>query len=178
MQTKSFIRESIQSYFSSFSQNIKSQEDINIMSKICEHPKIKTCQKIAFYISQLDEPNTGKVINQLLKMWKTIYVPTVKEKDLFFSELQKDTTFHKSTFGIYEPDNLEIYDEKIDIFFVPWRAFTLDGKRIWRGVWYYDRFFSQEKYKKSYKIGLCYSFQIVPDFPEDSWDVKMDEIIY
>jgi 5-formyltetrahydrofolate cyclo-ligase len=178
MQTKTFIRKSIKDKFSLFSSVKKEQESTDIMNKICEHQKIKTCQKIAIYISQSDELNTGEIIKQLLKMWKKIYVPIIKDKDLFFSEIQKDSSFHKSVLGIYEPDSSEIYDGEINVFLVPWRAFTLDGRRIWRGNGYYDRFFSQEKYKKSYKIGLCYSFQIVSNFLEDVWDIGMDEIIY
>ncbi|NUJ97650.1 5-formyltetrahydrofolate cyclo-ligase [Candidatus Gracilibacteria bacterium] len=178
MYTKTSIRKIIKENFLNYSSVSREQKDLHIMSKIFEHEKIKTCKKVALYISQADEPNTSKVISTFFEMGKNIYIPLIKDKNLFFGELKKGVKLKKGQYNILEPDIFDIYDGEIDIFLVPGRAFTYDGKRVGRGVGYYDKFFSGEKYKNAYKIGICYDFQIVPDFQEDTWDIKMDEIIF
>lgn len=61
------------------------------------------------------------------------------------------------------------------IILVPWRAFTLRGKRIGRGGGWYDRLF--RKYSQLYKIGVCFDWQIFPDLPQNEWDIFMDTVI-
>lgn len=75
-------------------------------------------------------------------------------------------------------DEYEIYDDTIDLFIIPGRAFSSLWKRLGRGKGYYDRFLVQKKYKKSKKIWIGYSFQIFPEIPTSSYDIDMDTIIY
>lgn len=60
-------------------------------------------------------------------------------------------------------------------FVIPARAMTMDGKRVGRGGGWYDA--SLADYPDAYKIGVCFDFQIFDDLPQDSWDVKMDEVV-
>jgi len=62
------------------------------------------------------------------------------------------------------------------VILVPWRAFTLSGKRIGRGGGWYDRFL--QEHPDFYTIGICFDCQIFPELPQDEWDVPMNEVIY
>ncbi len=65
---------------------------------------------------------------------------------------------------------------KEGVIFVPWRAFTLSGKRIGRGGWWYDKFLQEHPYFQA--VGVCFGCQIFPELPQDAWDITMNEVIY
>lgn len=62
------------------------------------------------------------------------------------------------------------------IILVPWRAFTISGKRIGRGWGWYDRFLRE--HPKFYSIGVCFGCQIFDDTPQDEWDIPMNTVCY
>ena len=62
------------------------------------------------------------------------------------------------------------------ILIVPWRAFTKEGKRIGRGTGYYDKLL--EKYPDTPTIGVCFICQVLRDIPEDSWDKRVNEVVF
>jgi 5-formyltetrahydrofolate cyclo-ligase len=59
---------------------------------------------------------------------------------------------------------------------VPGRAFTRDGRRIGRWSGYYDKLINQ--YPNSQTIGVCFRCQMFEKLPEDSWDKRMDEVVF
>ena len=65
----------------------------------------------------------------------------------------------------------------IDLAIIPGVAFTMDGKRLGRGKGYYDRLLSHPSFGDIYKLGICYSFQLLPELPTSSHDVSLDEIL-
>ena len=78
-------------------------------------------------------------------------------------------------FGIQEPVG-DVYQntESIDLAIVPGTAFDKAGNRMGRGKAFYDDFFTTIH---AYKIGICFSFQLVPSVPVDEKDISMDEVI-
>ena len=79
----------------------------------------------------------------------------------------------KGKFGILEPTSkVSLVDP--DLVVVPGLAFDLHLHRLGYGKGYYDRFL---KSTSSYKIGICFDFQIVEKIPNESHDQKMDEVI-
>ena len=54
-------------------------------------------------------------------------------------------------------------------------AFDREGHRLGRGKGYYDRFLS--RVPNIYKIGLCFSWQLVDSVPTDEHDIRMDETV-
>lgn len=62
------------------------------------------------------------------------------------------------------------------VILVPWRAFTKWGKRIGRWSGFYDRLLAKSPGLKS--IGICYSCQIFRDLPEDTWDKRVDMVVF
>ena len=61
------------------------------------------------------------------------------------------------------------------VILVPWRAFTLSGKRIGRGGGWYDRFLRE--HPQFFSIGICFYCQIFEDIPQDEWDQVVNDII-
>ncbi len=86
--------------------------------------------------------------------------------------------WQKSGFGFFEPraGGEEIQIHEIDLFFVPGVAFTAEGKRVGRGQGHYDRTLALAQ-RGAEKIGIAYDFQIVPDFPVEAWDQRLDRVV-
>ncbi len=59
-------------------------------------------------------------------------------------------------------------------FLVPGLGFDLSGARLGRGKGFYDRYFQD---KKSLKIGLCWSGQMLEKIPVEKHDSHMDMIV-
>lgn len=84
------------------------------------------------------------------------------------------TPFRKNYMGIPEPDTEE-YDGTIDMIIVPGISFDKNRWRVGRGGGYYDRFL--RKYRNTFKVGVCYDFQMHADVPHWIKDIRMDRVV-
>jgi 5-formyltetrahydrofolate cyclo-ligase len=179
-----------------FSKIIKDVNFINantIFTYVSFDSEIDTHRFINYALSIGKNICVPKVVNKQ-KIMKAYRISSLKE-------------LKKSNYGILEPVNEntnEVYKENIDLAFFPGLAFDNKGGRIGYGGGYYDKFFSDivslnptEKEKHSFlcntesnkvenkvsnkfvgkKIGLAYEFQVIPNVPMDSYDVKVDYLI-
>lgn len=79
-------------------------------------------------------------------------------------------------YGILEPtSSLFLEYEKIDLVIVPGVAFDAGYRRLGRGKGYYDRLLPLVY--NAYKIGVCFTFQMVDFVPHDHYDHPMDMVI-
>ena len=79
-------------------------------------------------------------------------------------------------YGIMEPEGpaFTAYDD-IDLIIIPGVAFDVKHNRLGRGKGYYDRFLPL--IPDTYKIGVCFPFQMTTSIPAEEHDIRMDEII-
>lgn len=128
---------------------------------------------IFIYVSTKDEPDTHKIIKELLKEKKVI-VPKIKDNEIIPIVLKSFIDLKKGTFGILEPiANESIQKQDIDLFIISGVHFDLKGNRKGHGFGYFDRFLKDVKAKK---IGLCFNSQIKELSPKP-WDIPVDEVI-
>ncbi len=134
-----------------------SKSFLNLMESFAPYTKAKI---IAAYSNLHDELETTQLLKKILNDGKTLLLPYIKDKQMFFAricELGKDTV--PGPFGILEP--IEKYREEPpqqpDIFLIPGRCFDEYGGRIGRGKGYYDRFLADHK---GTRIGVCLDVQI------------------
>jgi len=66
--------------------------------------------------------------------------------------------------------------EKPDLIFVPGLAFSKDGHRLGRGAGFFDRLLAGRA-AQAFKIGICFSFQLVDAVPTERHDIEMDTIV-
>ena len=148
-----------------------------IIEALLAHPRLMSAHTILLYASLADEVNTHELINTLLQQGKTLLLPVVvDDHTMKICRYTHDTNVGHGSFGIMEPQAEAFTDyEQIDLILVPGMAFDRHGHRLGRGKGYYDRFLSQAK--DCYKIGVCFTFQLVDEVPTDEHDVRMDEVI-
>ena len=66
--------------------------------------------------------------------------------------------------------------ENIDLVLVPGLAFSKDRHRLGRGGGFFDRMLGG-KATNAFKLGVCFSFQIVDSLPTGEHDVIMDAVV-
>lgn len=145
------------------------------MAALEAHPAFKAATTILIYHSLPDEVSTHAFIEKWQKT-KRLLLPVVVGNDLeirLYSGLDNLAT---GSYGISEPTGCRYSEYKnIELVIVPGVAFDLNGNRLGRGKGYYDRLLPQLSH--SYKIGICFPYQIVKEVPAEPFDIRMDEIL-
>lgn len=62
-----------------------------------------------------------------------------------------------------------------DVILVPGLAFSKDRHRLGRGGGFFDRLLAGRA-KPSFKIGVCFSFQLLDSIPQEPHDMLMDAV--
>lgn len=147
-----------------------------IVDKIIKLPIYQQSNVIALYNSMKNEVNTTSLINYLLNCGKIVLLPRVVGKELVFFKISKDTIYEKSSFRVIEPiyQEKDVYNDKIDLAIIPGVAFDYQNNRLGYGCGYYDRFLMKHS---CFKIGICFSCQMVNTVYANEFDVKMDLVI-
>ena len=128
---------------------------------------------VGAYFAFGSEVTTELIITRAKTLGKKIALPRVEEDKITFYELSSiKSLIRGGRFGILEPSPDGQMNE-IDILIVPGIAFDKKGNRIGYGKGYYDRLLSG---KRTFSIGLAYSFQLVETLPHARYDKRMDAI--
>lgn len=139
--------------------------------------KLQPYKIIMLYSALPDEVPTQALMDKLVVQGKTVLLPRViNDRDMELHCYTGPQDLQEGAYGILEPTGERFTNYKtLDVAIVPGMAFDTDGHRLGRGKGYYDRFLSRVPYL--YKIGLCFSWQIVDHVPCAEHDVVMNEII-
>jgi 5-formyltetrahydrofolate cyclo-ligase len=121
-----------------------------------------------------DEPDTHSFIEKWNEE-KEILLPAVCGENLELRVYNGREGLLCDAYGIQEPSGSLFTDyASIDLAVIPGVAFDGSGNRLGRGKGYYDRLLP---HISAYKVGVCFSFQLVEDVPTEEFDVRMDETI-
>lgn len=132
-------------------------------------------QVIGLYVSKEDEVETHELIEQCLKLNKTVVVPKVVKKSIMFVEIHSMDDLEPGAFGLLEPKSDEAYDvKKIELMVIPMVGFDSLKHRIGYGKGYYDSILDQVDCDF---LGLAFACQQVEDFICSSHDIPMTKII-
>lgn len=144
------------------------------MERLEQHPAFQAADVVLLYHSMNDEVNTQLFIEKW-SQHKQIVLPVVKGDALELRQYIPEKGFSKGAYGIMEPvgEPFVRYSE-IDLAVVPGVAFDASGRRLGRGKGYYDRLLPL---LQAYKIGICFSFQLLGEVPAETFDIPMDEVI-
>ena len=145
--------------------------------EVCVTSHLASSHTILLYNALPDEVPTQALMDELVAQGKTVLLPCViNDTDMELRRYTGPQDLQPGSFGILEPTGELFTDyDAIDVAIVPGMAFDAEGHRLGRGKGYYDRFLSRVPHL--YKIGLCFSWQLVDHVPCDEHDIKMDEVI-
>lgn len=150
----------------------------------------KNAGTVFLYMSMPTEPDVSAVIPQALRDGKKVCIPKsdlhTGRMDFFYlddakelSDQLEDGAFHirePKPFLEKVPDGEQFPDNSV--LLVPALAFSSDGKRLGRGKGFYDQYISRIPAAKSVVLcGICFSFQLLADIPEEAHDCRLDMIL-
>lgn len=119
------------------------------------------------------EFDTTPIFEKAYQLNKNVAVPKVENKELYFYQVDENTSYTLSTFGVEEPNSQLLIDE-LDLVIVPGLVFSSKGYRIGFGGGFYDRFLSTFK---GATISLVFSQQLRDDWQPEVFDRPVSKII-
>jgi len=180
MTGKNEIRAEILSKLRVMSAGERMEKSTKAIRNLEETAQFKGAGRIFCYASKSYEVQTQDLIRRMLGDGKEVYVPkTDKEnRTLIVSQImdfEKDLA--AGAFGILEPSKTREADiKKIEMWIIPGIAFDRRGYRVGHGKGYFDSFFRKNSVR-GMKLGMAYSFQIVPRVEEKTYDVPVDMVV-
>lgn len=152
------------------------QQKEEIISTLLVHSKLwQQAQTIGMYRSQPFEFDMNFLTAKALQQGKTVVVPkTLPEGQLNFYEIDTDTIYERTSFGIEEPVNNKVVTKgDIDLLIIPGVVFSTKGYRIGFGGGFYDRFLNDYK---GYSCSLVFSEQLNNDWQADVFDLPVQRV--
>lgn len=175
---KDSIRQDLLSRRDAMSEKeVRSGSD-HISEGIMSLPEWEESEILYTYVSMGNEPDTYDLINAALIAGKKVCVPRVFGKEMRFIAIQSANELMPGTWGLMEPPDGGVYEEKPGLVIVPGIAFGKDYYRVGFGAGYYDRFFEgHDKGDGWTLVAVCYDFQVLDSVPAEEFDVMMDMIV-
>jgi len=174
--TKVELRQAIRQLKRQFTQEELGDLSLAIIDSLCRNEHFVNAKTILAYHSLPDEVSTHELIRQYSQK-KTILLPKViGDGEMEIRRYRGEGDLQQGAYGIMEPcgELFTDYDE-IDLAIIPGMAFDPKGNRLGRGKGYYDRFLSCAR--NTYKVGICFPFQLVDDVPVENMDIAMDAVL-
>jgi ribonuclease D len=162
---------------SAMSEESRARESEKLLAELASHPKLETGYIAAFYPAML-EPQIVPFLKKLAKEGRLL-LPRVQDKQkMEFVQVQNlESELCEGTFGIMEPKaDLPAYENPPAAFLVPGLVFGKDGSRIGHGTGYYDRHLAS--FKGIPRLGIAYSAQMRNSLPQNTMDMRMDEVLW
>lgn len=139
---------------------------------------LQHCQCVFVYISVDDEIATQKILQEALRLKKTVCVPRCISKGIMTAHCIMSTAdLQEGKYGIPEPREgcPQIAPSVIDLIVAPCLCTELTGYRLGYGGGYYDRFLAQAQHATV--CALCPESAIVPTVYPQSFDQKCSKIV-
>ena len=181
MKTKEELRSQMREILLNQSRGDRDSRSRKIAEKVFGFLPFEKANNIHFYMSMPSEVDTGFLIDRALSIGKRVVLPRTdfENKELHWYEIRnRSRDLKRGTLGIFEPDPTVArkFTEDVACVFVPGVVFDKKNNRVGRGLGFYDRYLARLS-PNVIKMGLAFSFQVLPEVPTDKHDVRLDEVI-
>lgn len=136
---------------------------------------------IAAFLPLESEPPILPALNYLQKRGHQILVPTVEPKrQLDWVHWTPDVEYIENSLGIREPRGERMGTvgfNAANVHLIPALAFETTGVRLGQGGGYYDRLLTSQVSNSPFTFGIAFSHEIVPELPQNNWDVQLSRVL-
>jgi len=162
---------------SAMSEKKRAEESEKLLAELCKHKALENGCIAAFYPTMF-EPQIIPFLKKLAEEGRLLLPRVLDKQKMEFVQVQNlESELCKGIFGIMEPKaDLPAYENPPAAFLVPGIVFGKDGSRIGHGGGYYDRHLAS--FKGIPRIGLAYSVQMRNSLPQNTMDMRMDEVLW
>ncbi|MBE5957874.1 MAG: 5-formyltetrahydrofolate cyclo-ligase [Lachnospiraceae bacterium] len=148
------------------------QKSEAIMENLFSLECVCKAEMVYIYASVQHEVDTFPIIEKLLLSGKRVALPKIKDKEMFFYEIDSIDDLRPGYMNIPEPF-IERTPSTPDVIITPGVAFSINGDRLGYGGGYYDRFLSEELVS----VALAFEYQILETIPVEEFDKKVRWIV-
>jgi len=170
----------------------RKQKSDEIMKRLFSEPHFQAAKCVAFYMPIGSEVDTKGMIEEAAKQGKEVLLPVVaddhhldettvssrdRERSSRDIELYRFMSFYEmktGRFNIPEPTSKVPPTRLPEVVVLPGVAFGLCMHRLGYGKGYFDRLLAK---LPSYRIGICFDFQVEEKLPKHEDDQRVDKII-
>ena len=153
-------------------------------SRLASCDFFESARRVAAYLPNDGEIDTGPVIQNARSAGKSIFLPVVQpDGRLSFAAFAETSRLKKNRYGIPEPEHTSedlCTPAELDLVLAPLVAFDDALFRLGMGGGYYDRTFAFKKIAGVIRprlVGIGYDFQRVDTVFPEKWDVPASHII-
>lgn len=153
-----------------------------ICSKVTQSREFRAAKLIACYLPMSDEVDVREIIERAWRANKRVFAPITRNTgEMFFREIQPETTLTRNSMGIWEPRSGEFISPRaLHIVLTPTVAFDSFEHRIGMGGGYFDRCFAflrhRKKWMKPKLLGVAFECQKVEKISPNAWDIRLYRI--
>lgn len=143
----------------------------------------RVSRRIACYLPNDGEIDTGAVIDHIWNMRKTCWLPVLSRltRDrLWFAPARPGMELRPNRYGIPEPvvhARELVRAQELDLILLPLVGFDAAGNRLGMGGGFYDKSLDflrhRNRWRKPHLLGLAYDFQMLDRLPADEGDVPL-----
>lgn len=156
---------------------------------VCAHleecPAFREAGRVALYAALPDELPTRPCFESLRERGVETSFPRTLAAGLRFACVSRWEDLEAGRYGVLEPPEGAVLRplEEVDLVLVPGLAFDARGNRLGRGGGHYDAALPAGHpgtllgSRGPQRIGLAYSFQVLPEVPHGSRDRGVDAIV-
>ena len=167
------LRMKIRSELASATREYIEQSNGRIAEMVINSEVFKNAKRIFAYCSVDREVSTEKIINEALRLGKTVALPVSLAKSrMLFREIKSLDGLKTGRYGIPEPDDScpEMFCTEEDLALVPALCCDRRFNRLGNGAGYYDRWL---RANKPFSICLCREMLMQDIVPTDEYDFKV-----
>ena len=150
------------------------ERDEKILQNLFSLREVLEGKRFFVYNSFGSEADTSRLIAELLRRGKEVYLPRTCGKEMQLVRYHGQALV-QGAYGIAEPVGAAL-DVLPDVCVLPMLAGDAACRRLGYGGGYYDRFLTQRG-ESALKVGICYDFQLVEEIPAEGHDVPADAIV-
>ena len=181
MPSQAELRQQIKKKLLEQSREDRASRSWAIVEKALKLLAFQRANCVHFYMSLPTEVDTEFLIDRSLSTGKRVVLPITDtiNRELHWYEIKnRAQDLKRGALGIFEPNTAVArkFNDKAQCIFVPGMVFDKKNNRIGRGAGFYDKFLSRLS-PDVYKVGLAFSFQVLPEIPVNAHDVRLDEVI-
>ena len=172
------LRRRVREELSALSRSELVRSDNALFARFLALPQVEAARTIfAFWGIPGREPDTSRLIGELVKRGKTVGLPRMlPEHRMEVRRFEADRPLVKASFGISEPgEDCPLLDrEDIGLVLVPAVCYDRRGFRLGFGGGYYDRWL---EHFSGVTVGLCRGAVLRETVPVEAHDAKVDILL-
>jgi 5-formyltetrahydrofolate cyclo-ligase len=171
------VRRELKEVSAGFSAHYVAKASQAVCEKVLQSNEFREAAVVFGYLSFRNEISVDAVLNEALRLGKTVAVPLIVSKTgmkaALLETLDGLALDHYGIRTVTEPVRI-VSPDSIDLVLVPGAGFTETGCRMGRGAGYYDRFLAQTH---GFRLGITCDALLREEIPMDAYDQSVQALV-